>query len=170
MRSVSHKLVERQGSHFYITSKPWNSFRGREGWEKSQNLEVTKLVLTHGGLGRFWQRTWQRGSCGLRVKACKKNVAPETEASHSIRWSRQKSSWRSQCGNPAGRAHWGMPAVGEGRASCPDSRDMEAPGWSLGFRDKSDWLMKSHCGAIYKVKNEKDSKMVNVKKCIGEIL
>lgn len=53
MRSVSHKWVERQGSRFYITSKPWNSFWGGEGWEKSQNLEVTKLVLTHGGLGRF---------------------------------------------------------------------------------------------------------------------
>ena len=54
--SISHKWVERQGSDFYINSKSWNSFRGGECgicWEKSQNLEVAKLGLTHGGLGRF---------------------------------------------------------------------------------------------------------------------
>lgn len=27
-RSLSHKWVGRQGSHFYINSKPWNSFWG----------------------------------------------------------------------------------------------------------------------------------------------
>lgn len=67
-RSISHEWVERQGSNLNVHSKPWNSFRGGEcgicwekyfdKWsgvvqdlkdmEKSQNLGVAKLVLTHG--------------------------------------------------------------------------------------------------------------------------